>query len=895
MTDERSHTGRTPNQRKNFVEPGSNPGVNQDSNASAGPGRVPDRAEREANRSVAGEVQPGDKQVDHALRPRSLQEMIGQERLRDKMQILVDAARQRGDALDHVLLYGPPGLGKCITGDSLVLTNHGLSPLDEFIPLSLEPGSYTKTDAVVYGTSGLEAASHVYASGAGLTLHVRTRSGFEIEGTPNHPLLIATEFGPQWKRLDELTTDDYVAIAHGAEIWGKPQTAVLERATSAMRRQRSETIVAQTYTALSAKLGRSPTTTELRWTYAGGKSENVVAQYTAKRLGLQLADGRSVTQFPEPWTLTDVDPHPQACEIELDADLAYLMGVVVGDGNIERGRGGPAFVITASDPDMQREIQRISQKLFGFCPRVQQYGSKAPKLRFSQRIGTLLLAFGVQPVTAADKVVPSAVLTGSRDIAIGFLQGLFDSDGCAWPGGYVEFGTRSRALASQVQLLLANLGIVAHRTKKQRTGSDFWNLFIGGGDAVRFFEVVGFRLPYKQARKDSLAKTARAWTRGELVPGSNQALHSLLIKTGPHPRAVHKTFDHVKRGDRTPTRQQVQHYLSLLPEEYTREPEYDVLQQLLNPLIYWDRVAAVEQGYAETFDFVVPGTHSFVANGFYNHNTTLSHILAHEMGANLKVTAGPAVEKAGDLAAILTNLRKGDILFIDEIHRLGRAVEEILYPAMEDFSLNIVVGSGPGARNIQLSLPKFTVVGATTRLALMTSPLRARFGVVERFDFYDQAAVQEIVMRAARLLNAPIDVEGAQAIARRARGTPRVSLRLLRRLRDYAQVRAQGRITAQVADEALSLLEIDELGLDDLDRRVLDALINKFGGGPTGLDTLAASISEEPDTIMDVVEPYLLQLGFLDRTPRGRVATRAAYGHMQVPYPERPEQSGLFG
>ncbi len=275
--------------------------------------------------------------------------------------------------------------------------------------------------------------------------------------------------------------------------------------------------------------------------------------------------------------------------------------------------------------------------------------------------------------------------------------------------------------------------------------------------------------------------------------------------------------------------------------------------------------------------------------------TTLSFVLAHEMGANIKVTAGPAIEKQGDLAAILTNLRKGDILFIDEIHRLGRAVEEILYPAMEDFSLNIVVGSGPGARNIQLSLPKFTVVGATTRLALMTSPLRARFGVVERFDFYDQPAVQEIVMRAARLLNVPIDLEGSRAIARRARGTPRVSLRLLRRLRDYAQVRAEGRITADVADQALSLLEIDELGLDDLDRRVLDALINKFGGGPTGLDTLAASISEEPDTIMDVVEPYLLQLGFLDRTPHGRVATRAAYAHMQVVYPERPEQSGFFG
>jgi Holliday junction DNA helicase RuvB len=573
-----------------------------------------------------------------------------------------------------------------------------------------------------------------------------------------------------------------------------------------------------------------------------------VPELTARRLGLQLSDGRTVAQVPEPWNIVAIDHHFDTRTIVLDKDLAYLIGVVVGDGHLER----------------------------------------------SDRLGEVLLAFGVHPVTAADKVVPSAVLTGTRDIAIGFLQGLFDSDGCAWPAGYVEFGTRSRTLASQVQLLLANLGIIAHRTRKQRAGADFWNLFVGGPNAARFFDVVGFRLPYKQARKECLAQTRRAWSRSDLVPGCNQALHSLLRKTGPHSRAVHKTFDHVKRGDRTPTRRQVQAYLALLPPTCHQEPEHAVLDQLLDPHIYWDRVAAVEDGYAETFDFVVPGTHSFVANGFYNHNTTLSHILAHEMGANLKVTAGPAVEKAGDLAAILTNLRKGDILFIDEIHRLGRAVEEILYPAMEDFSLNIVVGSGPGARNIQLSLPKFTVVGATTRLALMTSPLRARFGVVERFDFYEQPAIQEIVMRAARLLNVAIDPAGAQAIARRARGTPRVSLRLLRRLRDYAQVRAEGRITAEVAELALALLEIDELGLDDLDRRVLDALINKFSGGPTGLDTLAASISEEPDTIMDVVEPYLLQLGFLDRTPRGRVATRAAYGHMNVVYPERPEQGGLF-
>ncbi len=274
--------------------------------------------------------------------------------------------------------------------------------------------------------------------------------------------------------------------------------------------------------------------------------------------------------------------------------------------------------------------------------------------------------------------------------------------------------------------------------------------------------------------------------------------------------------------------------------------------------------------------------------------TTLSHILANEMGADLKVTAGPAIEKAGDLAAILTNLRKGDILFIDEIHRLGRVVEEILYPAMEDYSLNIVVGSGPGARNIQLKLPKFTVVGATTRLALLTAPLRARFGVVERFDFYDPEAIREIATRAAQLLKVEMEPAGAVEIARRSRGTPRVALRLLRRVRDYAEVRADGCIDHAVARQALALLDVDELGLDDLDRRVLDGVINKFGGGPVGLETLAASISEESDTIMDVSEPYLLQLGFIDRTPRGRVATRAAYDHLNVPYPDRPTQNTLF-
>ncbi len=273
--------------------------------------------------------------------------------------------------------------------------------------------------------------------------------------------------------------------------------------------------------------------------------------------------------------------------------------------------------------------------------------------------------------------------------------------------------------------------------------------------------------------------------------------------------------------------------------------------------------------------------------------TTLSHIIANEMDVPIRVTSGPAIERTGDLAAILSNLRHKEVFFIDEVHRLGHAVEEILYPAMEDFALDFVIGKGPSARSIRLNLPRFTVVGATTRLALLTAPLRSRFGATFRVDFYDQESLAAIVRRAARVLEVEIDEGGAAEIARRGRGTPRVALRLLKRVRDYAQVRAQGRITARIACAALELLNVDRRGLDDVDRRVLTTIIDKFEGGPVGLDTIAAAVSEESDTIMDVIEPYLLRLGFLDRTPRGRVATARAYRHLDVPY-DRSEQPSLL-
>src|SRR5438093_2912803 len=274
--------------------------------------------------------------------------------------------------------------------------------------------------------------------------------------------------------------------------------------------------------------------------------------------------------------------------------------------------------------------------------------------------------------------------------------------------------------------------------------------------------------------------------------------------------------------------------------------------------------------------------------------TTLSHIIAHELGVNLRQTSGPVLERAGDLAALLTNLEPHDVLFIDEIHRLSPVVEEILYPALEDFQIDIMIGEGPAARSVKLDLPPFTLVGATTRAGMLTNPLRDRFGIVARLEFYTEGELERIVNRSAGLLKVEISPEGGLEIAKRSRGTPRVSNRLLRRVRDFAQVRAQGSISREVADAALKMLDVDVLGLDVMDRKLLSAVIEKFSGGPVGLENLAHAIGEEADTIEDVLEPYLIQQGYLQRTPRGRVATLSAYRHLGLTAPKQSDSGALL-
>ena len=274
--------------------------------------------------------------------------------------------------------------------------------------------------------------------------------------------------------------------------------------------------------------------------------------------------------------------------------------------------------------------------------------------------------------------------------------------------------------------------------------------------------------------------------------------------------------------------------------------------------------------------------------------TTLAYIIANEMNGGIKATSGPAIEKAGDLAAILTNLEAGDVFFVDEIHRLPAQIEEILYAAMEDFHLDIIIGQGPSARTVKIELPKFTLIGATTRAGLLTAPLRSRFGIVHRLDFYDLEALKVIVARSADILGIPIEKEGASEIARRARGTPRIANRLLRRVRDYAEVKHDGRIDLTTAQAALRMLEVDEYGLDEIDRKLLGAVIERFGGGPVGVAALASSIGEDRGTIEDLYEPYLIQIGFLQRTPRGRVATRSAFEHLGYPASAARRQDRLF-
>ena len=832
-----------------------------------------------------------DEDAEKALRPKALDEFIGQQKIKDNLRVFVTAALQRGESLDHVILSGPPGLGKCITSDSLILTAGGWRLFADLIPDGIQPGESAPVSVTVQGALGLEPASHVYRSGRVPTVCIRTTNGFEIEGTPHHPVLVASAAGPTWKRLGDLTTHDAVAVSRGARVPGTEAAAPFVPAGRAAQRSRSERRTRHVHHGLTTTLGRPPSVTELRKSYAlaTGGIASPTPETTAHRLGLAFTDGR---QIARPATAHAVgafsDDHQT---VALGAGVAYLLGALVGDGHAEADGG---FVLTCAEPEMQADAERIVETAFGRPAHFRQYGDKSPRLTLGADIGSTLAAFGLTPGQAAEKSIPRAVLAGTPAVAAAFLQGLFDADGHARLDG-VEFGTRSERLARETQLLLSGLGVIAYRKKTEKAGAPFWTLFIGGTDAVLFFREIGFRLSRKQERAASLPE-ARGWSRSDLVPGAGDLLLDMLRATGPHPRALHKAFAHC--ADRTVSRQQATSLFALLPAVAADLPEATTLAALLDPRLVWDAVTETAEAEAEAYDFVVPGSHTFVANGIVNHNTTLAYIIAEEMGTSVKTTSGPALDKPASIAGLLTNLEAGDVLFIDEIHRLAPVVEEYLYSAMEDYAIDILIDSGPSARSVRIVLPPFTLIGATTRKGMLTKPLLARFGIDFRYDYYTADLLQEIVMRSADLMKIEIDPQGAFEIARRSRGTPRIANKLLRRTRDFAEVQTagapggDGRITRELADYALNALDVDEAGLDEMDSRILLALMEKFDGGPVGVSTIAVAVGEDAGTVEEVYEPYLIQEGFMARTSRGRVAARRAYEHFDIVPPMK--QTDIF-
>ena len=826
----------------------------------------------------------GEQEWNWGLRPKNLSEYIGQSEAVERLKIAIDASKARNESLDHLLLSGPPGLGKCITGDSLIQTaDRGLVMFSELLPPAMKAGESAPACVKVYGVDGPERATHFYCSGRVPTVKIRTQAGFELEGTPHHPILVSSPDGPVWKTLGELTSDDFVAVARGMNVWGAPKSATYRPDSPRERREASERCTRRLHTELSRVLERVPTTGELRagWAQIHGAGPSKTPQQTAKRLGLPLSNGRFVASQTD-LSLKSPVARNRTHPVHLNGNIGYLLGVLIGDGHIDKGAATPAFDITCDEAEMQRELTRISQWIFGFAPDVKQYGDKSANMSWPKNCGHVCAEFGALAVNAAYKRVPRAILAGPRAAAIGFLQGLFDADGHARADG-IELGLRSKELCREVQLMLANLGIIASLREKTVAEEPFWILWMGGSNAALFLKEVGFRLTRKQS---AFVPTEQdGWTRSELVPHANVALRALLDAYLPQTRATHKAFDHVKRDDRSPSRALVDKLVGLLPLEAMFHPAAETLRALCNPRICWERVAAVDEGENETWDFVVPGTHSFVANGIYNHNTSLAYIMAEELGRDIALTSGPSLERPGDVMGFLVNAKEGDIIFIDEIHRLPRIVEEFLYSAMEDYIVNFTLDKGMYSKPLPIRLEKFTIIGATTRPAMLTRPLRDRFGLQQHFDFYTEEDLVSIVRRSAYILQTEIDPQGAFEIARRSRGTPRVANRLLRRVRDYALVRADRDITLEVAREALKLEGIDELGLDRLDRAVLGVIKDVYEGGPVGIEALAATLNEESDTLVDVVEPYLLKIGFLARTPAGRRITRRAYEYLGEPAP----------
>jgi Holliday junction DNA helicase RuvB len=790
----------------------------------------------------------GDDELDRSLRPRTLDEFVGQRRVREQLGVFIDAARHREEALDHALFAGPPGLGKCVTTDTIVFTTHGMEPIGDLGHVGGESWQpITRPLATLYG---VRTADYFYDNGDGPTLRVTTDSGYRVEGTPNHPLLVRGDDGRlQFRRLGELRSGDEVAIRLGAQVFGS-----------------------------STKLH---------------------------------VEGVGMPSLADPAHAPD----------ELEPELARLLGLLLQGGRLSPGGDGIMYI--ARDAARAEEVRRLTQS--GLCLHMESFGSGPLGERWgarSPRIATLMAGLGL----GRDGFVgiPACIYRAPKLLVAEFLRGIF------WGVEHAPvFAHRERTVVSHLQLMLANFGIESSIAPSDAGWSLRASAEPAGYDQFDPGDVPSIHDPYEQLggqhhhgdEPDDALPRLRDRERDERRALVGQALASTrsgdeesvgfgLTAAGVLVALEGDGADSYRRGkatsdDITPVRVENTGSIQIVDSSVTvaevepvergralmRETAHDhralavrsarsKLQRDEMVELAWEPIVSIEPGRAHTVDVSVPDGHTFVGNGIVCHNTTLASVVAHELGSTMHTTSGPALEKKADVAAILTSLGPHDVLFIDEIHRLSTAIEEVLYTAMEDYQIDIVLGQGPAARTLRLDLEPFTLVGATTRTGLLTTPLRDRFGITQRLEYYDVEELGNIVLRSAGLLGLELDAESASEIAMRSRGTPRIANRLLRRVRDVAQVRHEGVITLEVTREALDLVDIDAEGLDRIDRMVLETILTKFGGGPVGLSTLAVAIGEESHTIEDVYEPYLLQCGYIQRTPRGRIITPRGRAHL---------------
>ena len=832
----------------------------------------------------------GEDELDRSLRPKTLAEFVGQPRVREQLKVFIDAARQRDEALDHALFAGPPGLGKCVTPDTIVFTTHGMEPIGDLGVVGGESWQpITRPLSTLYG---VRTADYFYDNGEGPTLRVTTRSGYRVEGTPNHPLLVkGTDGRLQFRRLGELRNGDEVAVRLGAQVFGSTTKLHVEGVGMP-----SLADPARTPDELEPGLARL-----LGLLVDGGRvspgGDGIV--YVTRDMG-RAAEVRRLVQEVLCLKLESfgAGPFGERWGARSPRVATFLQAL----GMTREGFDGiPAAIYRA--PRL-----RVAEFLRGIFWGVEH----APVFAHAKRVAVshlqLMLAnFGIESsIAPSDRgwsLRASAEPAGYDSVDPGESFDIHDPwdavGGHHHEGQPDELRRRDRlraqgidpqpALTTPIAALAASPAAMATSEYRAPIARELADTRDGRSDSVGFGLTRAGVLVAMGAEEDSYrrggARSAdirpvRVENTGRIQIAESAALSETVTVAEVEP---------AERG-RAVLREASHDHGALAVRSTRSKLRRDDMVELA-----WEPVVSIEPGTAHTVDVSVPDGHTFIGNGIVCHNTTLASVVANELGSTMHATSGPALEKKADVAAILTSLGANDVLFIDEIHRLSTAIEEVLYTAMEDYQIDIVLGQGPAARTLRIDLEPFTLVGATTRTGLLTTPLRDRFGITQRLEYYDTTELTEVVTRSARLLGLEIEAEAAAEIAMRSRGTPRIANRLLRRVRDVAQVRHAGVVSLDIAQEALDLVDIDAEGLDRIDRLVLETILQKFGGGPVGLSTLSVSIGEESHTIEDVYEPYLLQRGFIQRTPRGRIITPLGRAHIGAPSVTDPSgTTGLF-